>query len=277
MTQWILFTAPLIIASLVLVLGFVGCGLNSMGTAAGTTPTPYEDAVGNHPNIVSYWRLGERSGTTATDTADGNPGEYTGGVTLGQPGLAEGDEDGAALFDGTSGYVAVPHNANLNPPAFTVEALVNLTAGDGAFHAIVSSRDLGAAGEPFGYILYAGPGAPGEADKWQAWVGTGAGTMWATLPGPDLTAGTHYVALTYDKTTLRVYVDPTEETPFTLDTTYAPNANTELRIGAGANEVVPPLYFWSGVIDEVAIYDAALDFATIQEHSALALTGVSEG
>lgn len=276
MTEWILFTAPLIIASLVLLLGFVGCGLNSEGLGVGTIPS-YEETIGNHPNLISFWRLGERSGTTATDSADGNNGEYTGGVTLAQPGLVKDNDDTAAQFDGTSGYVAVPHNDNLNPPAFTVEALVNIPAGDGEFHAVVSSRDLGPAGEPFGYILYAGASpVAGDPDVWQAWVGTGTGVAWTVLAGPALTPGTHYLAMTYDKTTLKLYVDPTDDTPAMSDTTYVPNTTTELRIGAGANEIAP-LYFWSGVIDEVAIYDAALDFPTIREHAQLALTGASEG
>ena len=276
MTHWILFAAPLITASLVLVLGFVGCGLNTMGTGVGTTPETYEDDVKSNPNIISYWRLGEREGTTAEDSADGNDGTYTGGVTLGQPGLLKGDADTAAQFDGTSGYVAVPHNANVNPPAFTVEALVDVTGGDGTFRAVVSSRDLGAAAEPFGYILYAAPGAPGEPDTWQAWVGTGQGVTWTMLIGPAVTPGTHYVAMTYDKTTLKLYVDPADDSPASVDVAYAPNPKNELRIGAGANEATP-VYFLPGVIDEVAIYDAPLDFETIKAHATLASNGPTDG
>ena len=277
MTHWILFAAPLIIASLVLVLGFVGCFIDSTGLGSAT---PYQHAINTHPNCISHWSLGETSGTTAVDSKDGNDGTYTGGVTLGQPGLTAEDNTTAVLFDGSSGYVSVPFNANLNPPSFTVAALVKIPSGSGGdFHAVVSCRDIGPEGEPFGYILYAGPtGVPEEPDVWQAWVGTGEVGPWAVVQGPMVGAiGMHFVAMTYDQTTLNLYVNPVELTePVSLDTTFAPNTSKELRIGAGRNETAtePPLYFWPGVIDEVAIYDAALDLATLQKHFARATTVV---
>src|SRR3954463_8284562 len=50
---------------------------------------------------VSYWRLGETSGTVAADQqAPSNPGTYLGGVGLGAPGALVGDPDRAAAFDG---------------------------------------------------------------------------------------------------------------------------------------------------------------------------------
>jgi hypothetical protein len=273
MTNWILFAAPLIVASLVLLLGFVGCFLDSTGEAP---PTHYRDTVISNTNLVSYWRLGEdgrEAGTTANDSADGNDGTYTGNVAIGQPGLLAVDNNTAAQFDGSSGYVAVPHNANLNPPAFTVEAIVTVTGGDGTYRAVVSSRDVSTGLEPFGYILYAS-----ETDLWEAWVGDGVGPPWTTLTGPAVTQGQHFLAMTYDGTTLTLHVDPEEGNPDTTVSTataYMPNTTNELRIGAGANEATPPLYFWNGVLDEVAVYNAALDFSTIQNHFEVAQSGFS--
>ena len=86
---------------------------------AGTTTTavayPGNAVLANNP--VGYWRLGEKSGLIAYDSSGaGNNGTYTGGVQLRQPGAitGSGDSDTAALFDGTSGYIAIPSTASMN-------------------------------------------------------------------------------------------------------------------------------------------------------------------
>ena len=110
------------------------------------------------PGLISFWRLNETSGTTANDSTDGNAGTYENGVTLGVPSGVYTDTDNTAtLFDGTSQFVEVPFAANINPPQFTVEAIVNPTAvGDGSgadHHVVVFSRSDDAATNTFGYNL----------------------------------------------------------------------------------------------------------------------------
>jgi hypothetical protein len=92
-------------------------------------------AVSNHAPIVrsdnpaAFWRLGEASGPTAFDTVGGHDGTYTGTLTYGVAGALPGDLDTAVEFDGSSGYVAVPFSATLNPQGpFTVEAWVRPNA-----------------------------------------------------------------------------------------------------------------------------------------------------
>jgi hypothetical protein len=80
--------------------------------------------------------------------------------------------------------------------------------------------------------------------------------------------------VTYDGTALKLYVDPAEDTPASMNVPYQPNATRELRIAAGANEAAP-LYFFEGLIDDVAIYNDALPFTTIHAHFALAWLGVT--
>lgn len=65
----------------------------------------------------------------AKDSFGTNNGEYTGGITLGEAGLLIGDTATAAKFDGSTGYVKVPHTASLSPAnALTLGALVDPTA-----------------------------------------------------------------------------------------------------------------------------------------------------
>ena len=268
MTHWVLLVAPLVLASFVMLFVFVGCGLDSSGTG-GTPPERYSTDVTSHPNVVSYWRLGEAAGaTTAVDSTGGNDGTYVGSVALGQPGLVVGDADTAAQFDGSTGYVAVPHiDDSLNPAKFTVEALVSLEGGDGQFRAVVSSRHIDQATmNTFGYILYAS-----DQGNWEAWVGDGD-TNWAMATGPPATNGGHYLAMTYDGTTLTLYVDPADDSPASIAASYQPNPQQELRIGAGGNELPDPYFLFPGVIDDVAIYNDALDSATIKAHFTLSRT-----
>jgi hypothetical protein len=266
MSHWVLLVAPIVIASFAMLFVFVGCQLDSSGYGA---PLTYAEVVTGNDYAVSYWRLGERAGATAAaDSKGNNEGTYVGGVTLGQPGLLVGDSDTAAQFDGSSGLVTVPYaDDSLNPAKFTVEALVDVAGGEGQFRAVVSSRDIDGDGQHFGYILYAG-----EQNKWEAWVGDGNTGAWQVVIGPDVAPGKHYLAMTYNGTTLKLYVDPADDTPASADVAYTPNTAQELRIGAGANEA-DPLYFFNGVIDEVAVYNVDLEFSVIQTHFALATTG----
>ncbi len=69
-------------------------------------------------NPVSYWPLGETTGLTAYDVMGVNNGTYVGGCTLGQAGVYIGSESSgtntSASFDGSSGYVDIPYNADLD-------------------------------------------------------------------------------------------------------------------------------------------------------------------
>lgn len=268
MTHWVLFAAPLVVASLVMLLAFVGCSFHGAAIEP-TTPDDYTHEVADDANVVSYWRLGEAAGqSTAKDAKGLADGTYAGGVTLGTRGFVQNDADTAVTFDGTSGYVQVPHKSELNPGHFTVEALVKLDGGQNLDRAVVSSRDI-QGGNVSGYILYAT-----AQNRWEAWVGDGT-TGFKMLPGSGVTLGmTTFLAMTYDGTTLRLYVNPAAETTFALAVSYQPNVNQGLLIGAGANEAAAPLYFFPGVIDEVSVYKEALDHMTLEKHHMMALGGM---
>jgi hypothetical protein len=284
--NWIIIVAPLLIVVLVGALAFVGCGLDTTGTLA---PELYHDDVFNNPNTVSYWRLDEAPGaTTAADSKDGNAGTYHGGVTLGVTGLVHlAYPNLAAQFDGSSGYVSVPHAAALNSPKFTVEAIVTIVGGDGTYRAIASSRDvqgpLDGTGNYFGYALYVS-----DQNRWEAWLHFGtSGQTIVQVGAPDAVKvgggpprGPYYVAMTYDGATLTLYVNPIDQADpdqvKSAGSAYQPNTNNqrELRIGAGASEQAP-MFFFNGVIDEVAVYKDALDFNTAQRHFAIAMTNIA--
>ncbi|GAC1484503.1 MAG: hypothetical protein NVS1B9_01090 [Solirubrobacteraceae bacterium] len=249
---------------LTLLLVSVGCGLDTYGTLP-----PYYEQVHDAATLVSYWRLGDKSGDPALDAKDGNHGTYHGGVTHRVPGLLTSDPDPAASFDGTSGYVSVPFSAALNPPKFTLEALVKPTAavGKNTSRAILSlfSKD-----GTHGCGLYIG-----DNEKWQLWLADGTKVPSGPVAESASTViydVTTYLAGTFDGGTAKLYVDYSAggaDVPSAKSLTYGPNADgaSELRIGAGANDT-PVAEFFAGVIDEVAVHNDVLDDTTISLHYA---------
>lgn len=74
------------------------------------------------------------------------------------------------------------------------------------------------------------------------------------MPGFDRTAW-HHVALTYDGTAIRVYLDGVESGSASLNGTLVASLSQPFCVGHG-NGSAPGLYF-DGLIDEVKVYDYA--------------------
>jgi len=201
---------------------------------------------------IGYWRLGEASGLVAADSSgNGRDGTYTGGVTLAQAG-ALSDGNTAALFNGSTGQVTTTAAALQKAAGpFTLEAWVKSAAG---------GSDAGIVGR----------GVPNNMQlTWH--TGTAiyfyAGNSWATAP---LSGNAwHHVVGTWDGTTaanaIKLYIDGVLVAQGTSTTTViTPSA---LCIG----QAVPGTFF-SGSIDEVAVYPLALTPTQITKHYQIDLT-----
>jgi Concanavalin A-like lectin/glucanases superfamily len=274
MTQAFLVAAPLLIAAVVMAVRFVGCSFQP-GTGA-----TYSTIVLETPNLVSFWRLNESSGYTAADSNDGNNGTYDGAITYHVTGLVSPDDDDtdnfAARLDGQTAFVSVPFDANVNPPMFTVEALVQPAAIDTNTHVIVSSDT--------GYRLLL------NGSDFEASVGSGG----VFQPPVVVNAGAqpnqaYYLAMTYDGTNLQLYVNPAAsdgESFFLNDenannasynsapASYQPATSKDLRIGASADGGSPGEFF-DGEVQNVAVYDRALNFVEIVTHYWVFATGMT--
>jgi Concanavalin A-like lectin/glucanases superfamily len=274
MMNSVIIAAPLLIAALVMAFRFVGCGLSTMGLGGAS----YGGTVGETTGLVGFWQLGDAAGsTTAADSLSGAPnGTYHPGAKPGVTGLvcsaAADGSDTAASFDGVKGYVSVGFNQKLNPPHFTVEALVYPSTI--ATSAIVSSDT--------GYQL-----ALNANGSFQASVGSGGSfdTPVVVNAGATTSNGPFYVAMTYDGTNLTLYVNPAASGgPSTLGSDmyqqaqptpkYKPATSGELRIGASASGGSPSEFF-AGTIQEVAVYNRALGFYEIVNHYATGVCGMS--
>jgi hypothetical protein len=196
----------------------------------------------------NYWRLGEPSGTTAVDAVGGANGTISGGVTLNQPG-AIGDGTKAMTFDGTTGKVVTAVDVT-TPVICTIEAWIKSTLGGGQA-AFYSTRSTGQLGLTLyvGVIFTGGKLVPflysGEASNGTRHVGDGS---W------------HHVVFVLSGAICTVYVDGT------LDTAVSQNRATT---GTGKQLIgwdEATAGFWSGALDEVAVYPRALTAPEIAAH-----------
>ena len=113
--------------ALVLAIGM----LAPAAPAAAQTAGSYSERVLNRSELLSYWRLGETSGTVATDVKSARNGTYVGGVTLGPAGALSADPDKAARFDGVDD-IRHAADAVARTTSFTIEGWQMITDGAGA-------------------------------------------------------------------------------------------------------------------------------------------------
>ncbi|MBP7049383.1 MAG: M28 family peptidase [Phycisphaerae bacterium] len=191
------------------------------------------------PGLICHWRLDEANGTTAVDRVGGKNGSLSGGPAWQPQG---GRTDGALAFDGVDDYVRIPAIRDPLDQAFSVFAWVQ-------------------------------GGAPGQAilsrQKDSAWLmaDTSEGFLLTELQSPrrsgcplcspvPITGGDwHRVGLTWDGTNRILYVDDIEVARDTQDN--LPSSSDGLYIGSGYK--LDAGSFWSGLIDDVRIYDRAVE------------------
>jgi hypothetical protein len=187
---------------------------------------------------VAYWKLDETEGSIAADSiADSH------GILYGDPVWEPNDGivDSALRFDGIDDYVSTPFV--LNP-------------ADGKFSVFVWIKG----GAPDQVVLSQMGGArwlcadPSEGNLMTELRGTGRGAN-ELLSQTTITDGNwHRIGLVWDGSNRTLYVDDVavaEDTQANLGASY-----NGLYIGTGT--AMEPGSFWSGLIDDVCIYNRAL-------------------
>jgi hypothetical protein len=213
--------------------------------APGSATVSYRDSVLATSGLAAYWRLGDRTGTVATDEAQVNHGTYAGRVTLGAPGALTGTTDTSVGFDGA--------NAEMSGAARglgatgTIEGWFDWRGGVALMRDSTSSAGWILAFDSGGKLAYRVGGTTYDTGRTVASV-QGA---W------------HYVAITKDGGAVSFYLD---------------GKLVHSGTGAGATAPVMPWHvmrngamaqYTTGNADEVAVYTTALPGATIaQRYSA---------
>jgi len=213
-------------------------------------PSAYSDAVlADEP--VGYWRLGEPSGTTANDAAGSNNGVYGPLPEQGADSLVPADPaNAAAAFDGHDDRVEVEHADPIAPEEqVTVEAWIEPDQlPTSAFNGIVV--------KPFAYTLqFNGPRLEFTV------IQNGVRHRAQAPPGTVQAHRAYHVVGTYDGAHVRLYIDGEEAAEIPLTGGIGP-ADRDLSIGSWDNDEE----YFDGTIDDVAVYDTALNAEEIEQH-----------
>lgn len=221
----------------------------------------YADEVLADSPLV-YWRLGESSGTSAVDASgNGRHGTYA-GPTLGATGLLAGDLDTAASFDGSNDMVSIAYDSSwMAPAAFTAEAWFKPSRVTGHNQIIGHVNYLVITSANYSFHV-----------RWSdatlhVGIGTSVGNYTeVTVPSVTIAVGvTYHVAMTWDGTTVRVYLDGSEVHSFSKSGTLWNGSGAAFGVGKNAANNTAPA---GGVIDEAAFYGTALSGARIAAHYA---------
>ena len=226
-----------LVRSAVATAAALACALAVTGAAWGST---YADVVGGD-GPVSFWRLGEASGTTAADAIGPNPGSYKGGVTLAQPGAVGGDT--AASLNGTSGYLTIPDSPSLHTgDNFTVELWLK-PARLGANQGLVTKGGYLIALDNTNHVIFRKPNV---------------GTITTSTTAIADTATFHHIAVTKAGPATHIYIDGQDRTGPVANRTIT-DTTQPLQFGTGNG-------YLTGTLDELALYPRALTPTQITNH-----------
>jgi PKD repeat protein len=240
------------------------------GTAT-TTITVLSNGVSNYsptvlstPGLAHYWRLNETAGTSFADSVGTSPATTSGGPTLGVAGGVPNDSDKAARFDGVDDAAAAAVDLS-KTKAVTIEFWMKWSsyANDDRLAMEMTKNFNENAG---GFLV--DPNAPQLSGSFGVGLGIGASRNNVFFARPSAGVWHHY-AFVLDTTApaaqqITPYVDGKAVTYTKLDSgTGAGNfANSSLYLMSRAAAGL----FGAGDLDEVAIYERALDAGTIDEH-----------
>jgi trimeric autotransporter adhesin len=244
----------------------VGGHYAAAGRTANLPEDPYGlDVHGDLPSL--YWRLGELSGTTASDSGtQARNGTYSGSVALGASGAVVGTTNTAVTFNGTNARVSTTGVAAAAPSVYTQELWFKTTTTRG--------------GKLIGFGDSSGTGNSLNSDRhvYMQDDGTlvfGASTSSATLldqgnvanqyrittPSAYNDGAWHHVVATQGADGMKLYVDGHLVGTNTAATT-GRAYNGYWRVGGDPTWGSTSGYL-NGAIDEVAIYPTVLDAATV--------------
>jgi PKD repeat protein len=226
----------------------------------------YPSRVLGTTGLVSYWRMGDSSGTTLTDTFGNSNATTAGSPTLNAPGAISGDSDPAVSFDGLDD--AATANLSLSGTSkVTVEFWMrwNGFQNDDDLAMEYTSNFNSVTG---GFLI--DPNAPQEGGKFGVALGNGSARNNVFFTRPSAGQWHHY-AFVMDSTATA----DKQITPY-VDGKAVAFTKTASGTGAGAF-ANSSLYFMSraagslfgaGALDEVALYNRALDPTTVASHYA---------
>jgi hypothetical protein len=201
---------------------------------------------------VSYWRLGETTGTAAADAIGANPGTYVNVPMLGQASLLGSDAANPSVgFDGSVDQVKVADSASLKLTSpFSLEAWIKPVAvpAAGTFASVLTKENS--------YSLqFNGPRLEFTV------IQSGTRKRLQAAAGAVVAGQTYHVVATYDGATRRLFLNGVEAISGPL-TGAATTTTSPLFLATWDGHAE----FFRGTVDEVAVYKTALAPARVAAH-----------
>ncbi|MBM7807383.1 PKD repeat protein [Geodermatophilus bullaregiensis] len=232
--------------------------------AAGNTPArPYVQVV-RADGAESLWSLGERSGASL-DQAGGYDLAVGTGVARGQAGALTGDTDTAAQLNGTSSGLAASTVQVPAPPVFSLEAWVNTRTTSGGIVVEFGNRSSGIAPSHDRLVYF------DRAGRLHFGVWQNAKTV-VTSPRAYNDGRWHHVVATFRAGSMALHVDGAQVAARSDVVTGEPGHGW-WRIGGGYSWEVEAESWYSGRVDEVAVYPTVLSADRVAEHFRAGSTG----
>ncbi len=226
------------------------------GRTSALQPAP-ADAYGKsvyNLDPTLYWRLGEASGTTAADAgSNGNTGTYRNSVTRGQSGALNGVNNTAISVQG-NGFVSSDASF-VNPTTYAVEAWFKTTSTTG------------------GKIVGFGNARTGNSSSYDRHVYmTGDGILhFGVYTGQEVTLDSaaalndgkwHHVVAQQTADGMKLYIDGS----LTAQNQEAAAQNYTGYWRVGGDSGWAGTGYFTGSIDDVAVYSQPLSGAQVEEH-----------
>ena len=201
------------------------------------------------PYLIALWRLDEREGSTANDSVGGNDASVIGDPVW-QP--AGGQVNGALQLDGIDDYVSTDFVLNPADGQFSIFAWIK-------------------GGEP-GQVIISQADDIGTGETWLGIDALGGNLMTGLVPPPlgrfkpmplesefIITDGQwHRIGFVWDGSYRSLYVDGVEVAKDTLAPTVYPLKSSYGGLYIGAGKTLDAGTFFSGLIDDIRIYNRAV-------------------
>lgn len=241
-------------------------GGSSQAGSASVTVLGYDQVVTGTSSLAAYWRLGEQSGSTVSDSSGhGHTGSSTAGFGAGGAVLGP---DTAAGFNGSWTGVSVPDSADLRlQGAWTMEVWMMPASVSALTQDYVLFKGALAVGpQTNNYALIYGY-TPGKVELYRQ-GGDGSDIRTGSMMTiPAAMVYTH-VVYTYDGTTFRGYINGVEQFSKPLPGLVFNSGPNPVGLGSIPGSANGDVSHFDGQLDEVALYNRALSPAEVSLHAA---------
>ena len=232
---------------------FAIAGLSFLGEEP--EPPTITQCLAPPSGLVAWWPLDETGGTTTADIFNGNPGTLVNG-----PVYTTGKVANALSFDGVDGFVEGADSDNLKQSNLTLDLWVKpTTSGTNFSLAGKFDNPTGLSGDERGYLiqlLSSGRVRYGLRTSNNFIIVLDSDPQ--TLPLNQFS----HLALTYDGAFVKGYINGVEVVSTPATGTIIHNS-LPLLVGARFQTAPTIVQHFSGLIDEVEIFDRALSSAEI--------------